>query len=98
MLKNLFGENWLEEEVKYNKFLTSYDYDTLKKAYNDTKEKYLDKYSIGKVISNINFGFWTNLCSKKYNSIIWTKKGVLKQSLLIIQIISNNKYMKFLKS
>ncbi len=70
MLKNLLGENWLEEEVKYNKFLTSYDYDTLKKAYNDTKEKYLDKYSISKVISNINFSFWTNLCSKKYNSII----------------------------
>ena len=78
MLKNLFGENWLEEEVKYNKFLTSYDYDTLKKAYSDTKEKYLEKYSIGKVISNINFGFWTNLCSKKYNSIIWTKKGCFK--------------------
>ena len=46
MLKNLFGENWLEEEVKYNKFLTTYDYDTLKKAYSDTKEKYLENYLI----------------------------------------------------
>ena len=46
-------------------------------VYNDTVDecKYNSKqFSTGKVIANLNFGFWTNLCVKKYNSKIWNKK------------------------
>lgn len=81
VLKIHFGENWIENEVKSNSLLDEYDYNTLLKAYNDVvkdckgKSKY---FSIGKVIANLNFGFWTNLCLKKYNAKIWTKKGIFK--------------------
>ena len=74
LLKNMFSDNWLEDEVNNNNFLDSYDYQTLLKAYNDTKKDCIDAskpFTIGKVIANLNFGFWTNLCVKKYNSTIW---------------------------
>lgn len=81
VFKRQFGENWLENEVKTNSLLDDFDYNTLLKAYNsvlcecNNKNKY---FSIGKVIANLSFGFWTNLCQKKYNAKIWTKKGVFK--------------------
>lgn len=81
VFKMQFGENWIENEVKMNTLLDDFDYNTLLKAYNfvlsecNSKNKH---FSIGKVIANLNFGFWTNLCLKKYNAKIWTKKGVFK--------------------
>lgn len=76
MLKTYIDKDWIEKEIQTRKFLHDYDYETLQKAYEETKKKYSkDKFSYGKVISNLNFGFWTNLCSKKYNDRIWTKKG-----------------------
>lgn len=79
--KTQFGEEWLESEVHNHKFLNHYDYNTLLKAYNDVKEecsKHSKKFTIGKVIANLNFGFWTNICQSKYNVKVWTKKGVFK--------------------
>ncbi len=30
------------------------------------------------IIANLNFGFWTNLCMKKYSASIWNKKQCFK--------------------
>lgn len=81
MLKVQFGNNWLENEVKNNYLLDDYDYNTLISAYDKVKiecKKKSKNFSIGKVIANLSFGFWTNLCLKKYNAKIWTKKGTFK--------------------
>lgn len=76
LLKKIISPNWIEEEVKNNTFFESYDYQTLCKAYYDTKEECKNnskEFTEGKIISNLTFGFWTNLCVKKYNSKIWNK-------------------------
>jgi len=81
IFKEKFGNDWIEQEVKYNYFLDSFDYDTLLKAYNDVKrecQKTSKKFTAGKVIANLSFGFWTNICLSKYNAKIWTKKGFFK--------------------
>ena len=33
---------------------------------------------MSKVVANLNFGFWTNLCVRKYNSRIWNKGACFK--------------------
>ena len=81
MLKTCISETWLEDEVKQQHILTDHEHTKLITAYNDIKKKYSDEnFSTGKVIANLNFGFWTNLCSKWYSSNIWNKgccfKGV----------------------
>lgn len=76
MLKSCISQTWLEDEIKQQHILTNHEHDKLIRAYNDTKSEYNKaEFTIGKVIANLNFGFWTNLCSKKYNAVIWTKKG-----------------------
>lgn len=77
MLKANFSENWLEEEIEFNKFLAEKDYNTLLNTYNSTKEECRNnfkEFTSGKVIANLNFGFWTSLCSKQYSLTIWHKK------------------------
>lgn len=77
MLRANFSKNWLEEEIKFNKILTKKDYNTLLSTYNSTKEECknnLKEFTQGKVIANLNFGFWTSLCSKQYSLTIWHKK------------------------
>lgn len=77
MLKINFSENWLEEEVKFNKFLMEKDYKVLLDTYNSTREECNNsskEFTSGKVIANLNFGFWTSLCSKNYSLILWHKK------------------------
>lgn len=81
MLKTCISETWLEDEIKQQRILTDHEHAKLITAYNDIKKEYNDSdFSIGKVIANLNFGFWTNLCSKWYCSNIWNKgccfKGV----------------------
>ena len=79
MLKSCVSKTWLEDEIKQQRILTDHEHAKLMTAYNDIKKEYPNKdFTIGKVIANLNFGFWTNLCSKKYNAIIWTKKGAFK--------------------
>ena len=79
MLRSCISETWLGDEIKQQNILLDHEYAKLMTAYNDTKQEYLKRdFTIGKVIANLNFGFWTNLCSKRYNAIIWTKKGVFK--------------------
>ena len=81
MLKNCISETWLEDEIKQQRLLTDHEHAKLLSAYNDVKKEYKSTdFSIGKVIANLNFGFWTNLCSKWYSSNLWNKgccfKGV----------------------
>lgn len=73
--KKLLDNNWLEQEYKNNKILYQKDYEKFKTAYDKIKDKYKDKFTSGKVIAELHFGFWTALCSKRYNDKIWTKKG-----------------------
>mgnify|MGYP002859772329 FL=1 len=81
MLKSCISETWLEDEIQQQKILTNHEHSKLVEVYNDTKKEYSNRdFTIGKVIANLNFGFWTNLCSKWYCSNIWNKgccfKGV----------------------
>jgi len=81
MLKTCISETWLEDEIKQKRILTDHEHAKLITAYNDIKKEYKGSdFSIGKVIANLNFGFWTNMCSKWYCSNIWNKgccfKGV----------------------
>lgn len=67
-LKKYISPTWIEDEVNNQGFLDSSEHSVLLKTYNDTVDecKYTSKqFSTGKVIANLNFGFWTNLCVKK---------------------------------
>ena len=72
MLRTCFSNTWLEDEVKKQSILLDHEHDLLLCAYNDVKQTYPNDFTYGKVIANLTFGFWTNLCSKKYNAKIWT--------------------------
>ena len=63
--KKLLDNNWLEQEYKNNKILYQKDYEKFKTAYDKIKDKYKDKFTPGKVIAELHFGFWTALCSKR---------------------------------
>ena len=89
------SDTWIEDEMRHQKILLdNYDRNALIKTYNDIKKDCMpDMFTVGKIIANLNFGFWTNLCSKKYNSVIWTKKAVLKKYLLIFQRADSSIFM-----
>ena len=78
MLKTYYSPEWLEIEYREHNILLEDDYNKLINAYDKIQKNYNLDFSFGKVLSELNFGFWTNLCSKKYNAIIWTKKGRFK--------------------
>lgn len=77
MLRKYISETWIEDEIKNNFLLDDYDHNTIVKAYNDTLKECKSNskvFTVGKVIANLNFGFWTNICCKKYSISIWHKK------------------------
>ncbi len=81
MLRTCISETWLEDEIQQQRILSDHEHAKLITAYNEIKKAYPDNdFTLGKVIANLNFGFWTNLCSKWYCSNIWNKgccfKGV----------------------
>lgn len=79
MLKSCISQTWLEDEIRQQKILTDHEHEMLLTAYNDIRKQYPNSnFTLGKVIANLTFGFWTNLCSKRYNAIIWTKKWAFK--------------------
>lgn len=81
VLKTYISKTWLEDELKKNTILNKRDYNLLIKAYETTKKECKSsskEITIGKIIANLNFGFWTNLCIKEYNSKIWNKKACFK--------------------
>lgn len=80
-LKSKISETWLEDEIRHNTLLKDDDYKLLLSAYNITeKECRSNKKALttGKIVANLNFGFWTNLCMKKYSASIWNKKQCFK--------------------
>ena len=81
MLRTCISETWIEDEIQQQRILSDHEHAKLIKAYNEIKKAYPDNdFTLGKVIAKLNFGFWTNLCSKWYCSNIWNKgccfKGV----------------------
>ena len=80
-LKMQISDTWLEDEIKNNTLLEPNDYQLLLNAYNSTQDECKNTskpFTTGRVIANLNFGFWTNLCVKKYNSKIWNKGSCFK--------------------
>lgn len=80
-LKSKISKTWLEDEIKNNTLLKNDDYKLLMSAYEITKKECLSNnkpITKGKIIANLNFGFWTNLCMKKYSASIWNKKQCFK--------------------
>lgn len=74
-LSKCISQTWLEDEIKQQKILLEQEHTKLIRAYNETlKECKPQNFTIGKVIANLNFGFWTGLCSKRYSTQIWHKK------------------------
>lgn len=76
ILQKYISQTWIEDEINNNVWLDKSEYNILVKTYNDTKDECnatSKDFTIGKVVANLNFGFWTNLCVKKYNSKIWNK-------------------------
>jgi hypothetical protein len=101
-LKSKISETWLEDELKNNTILKVEDYKLLLAAYEIAKKECLSKkqpLTMGKVIANLNFGFWTNICMKKYSASIWNKKQCFKSVFVNypskrpeISIIANKLY------
>ena len=79
MLQTIYGSDWLDKEIKKQTILLNYDYSKLQEAVKNLDKKYgFKNVTRGKIISELNFGFWVNLCSSKYNPTIWTKKNAFK--------------------
>lgn len=75
MIQATVSKNWLENEITEQKLLLDYDYQKLLTAYKTLNIKYgKENITHGKLISELTFGFWVNLCSKKYSWRIWNKK------------------------
>lgn len=74
LCKNI-SPTWLEDEIQQQYILSDQEHTKLLRAYNDTMKEYKQqRFTIGKVIANLNFGFWTGICSKRYSTKIWHKK------------------------
>ncbi len=81
VFKSCFSENWLENEIKNNSLLDKNDYQILLNAYELTLKECKSsakEMTTGKIIANLTFGFWTNLCTKKYSIKIWNKLSRFK--------------------
>ena len=81
VLKSYISKTWIEDEIKNNTLLEEIDYRMLINAYDITKKECRlssKPFTIGKVIANLNFGFWTNLCVKKYSPRIWNRMECFK--------------------
>lgn len=78
MLTSCISPTWFEDEIQHQKILSNHEREMLLATYNDIKNTYKNNYTRGKVISNLTFGFWTNLCSKWYCSNIWNKGACFK--------------------
>ncbi len=90
MLKTNVSANWIEDEVQKRSLLLENEHLKLIRAYNEIKNSYSSRnFTTGKVIANLSLGFWTGLCSKKYNSILWTKKN--RFSSVFVNFPADNK-------
>ena len=75
---------WLTKEANLQNILLKSEYDLFITAFQKlTRPVYKDGLAIrrpltnGKLIAELNFGFWVNLCDSKYNPTIWMKKPAI---------------------
>lgn len=81
VLRKYISETWIEDEINNPTWLKPNDYKLLQQAYEKTEQECKSASKVrtaGKVIANLNFGFWTNLCAKKYSIKIWNKMYCFK--------------------
>lgn len=79
--------NWLLEEAKAStpSILLPFEHNLLMQAVQNLSKPFYDKQrnllnrplTAGKLIAELNFGFWVNLCNDKYNPTIWMKKPTI---------------------
>ena len=77
--------DWLLSEVKNRSILLPNEYELLTSAYDKLSRPTYDKdgkptakpVSTSKLIAELTFGFWVNLCNDKYNPNIWMKKPII---------------------
>lgn len=80
-------ENWLLEETRTytHLILLTKEHELLMEAYDKLNKPFYNKngelinreITEGKIIAELNFGFWVNLCNDKYNPNIWMKKPII---------------------
>lgn len=81
VFRTYLSETWLEDELKNRNILDENDYNILFNTYELTVKECKSpskQYSHGRLVANLNFGFWTNLCAKKYSIKIWNKMYCFK--------------------
>jgi len=84
-IDKLVKPDWLRSEVKTNTILLPNEYELLVNSYNKLSKPVYDKQGIfttkpvttSKLIAELTFGFWVNLCNDKYNPNIWMKKPII---------------------
>lgn len=88
-LNNAIGKHlkadWLISEVKNRTILLPNEYEILTSAYDKLSRPVYNKDGIAitkpvnasKLIAELTFGFWVNLCNDKYNPNIWMKKPII---------------------
>ncbi len=80
-------KDWLIEETMTSNptILLQKEHKLLMEAYDKLNKPFYDKngelitrkVTEGKIIAELNFGFWVNLCNDKYNPNIWMKKPII---------------------
>lgn len=86
-IDNFIRPNWLLDEAKTTtpSILLPFEHGLLMQAYQNLSKPYYNKagtliqrtITAGKLIAELNFGFWVNLCNDKYNPTIWMKKPTI---------------------
>lgn len=77
-------QDWLIKEADTQNILLQDEYDLIVKASQKlTRPVYKNGQPVkmpltnGKLIAELNFGFWVYLCDSKYNPAIWMKKPII---------------------
>lgn len=75
-----FNEDWLLDEYSVNKILHEWEYE---KTYKPTYERVQSIESTvtkGKLLPELNFGFWVSLCKTEYFPKIWMRPNVFNEA------------------
>lgn len=73
---NIKGQGWLIKEISQQSVLSNNERNLLIESHNKLSKKYANKtISEGRLIAELTFGFWVNLCKKSYKNSLWDKQG-----------------------
>jgi len=68
------GENWLLLEYEQQKILSANERNLLIEAYNKLSKKHSNlPVTESRLVAELTFGFWVNLCKKSYKNSLWDK-------------------------